>query len=174
MLGHVDLLLERGEVVEVEDDGVVRFAAERVSDEAAAVAALVEAAFARHVAAVGRRPAPMDDDHAARIAAGEQWVRDADDGDGLASSIVLVDNGDHLVVNNVAVRPGPARAAASAASCWPSPRTRPAAAASRRSACTPTRPWRTTSLMYPKLGYTETGRETRGGFHRVLFVKPLA
>jgi glyoxylase-like metal-dependent hydrolase (beta-lactamase superfamily II) len=27
VLGHIDLLLERGEVVEVEDDGVVRFAA---------------------------------------------------------------------------------------------------------------------------------------------------
>ena len=26
VLGHIDLLLERGEVVEVEDDGVVRFA----------------------------------------------------------------------------------------------------------------------------------------------------
>ena len=26
VLGHIDLLLERGEVVEVEEDGVVRFA----------------------------------------------------------------------------------------------------------------------------------------------------
>jgi len=28
-------------------------------------------------------------------------------------------------------------------------------------------------VMYPRLGYTETGRETQGGFHRVLFVKAL-
>jgi ribosomal protein S18 acetylase RimI-like enzyme len=28
-------------------------------------------------------------------------------------------------------------------------------------------------VMYPRLGYTETGRETRGGFDRVLFVKLL-
>jgi hypothetical protein len=27
--------------------------------------------------------------------------------------------------------------------------------------------------MYPKLGYTETARETQSGFHRVLFVKRL-
>src|SRR4051812_46057286 len=73
-------------------------------DEAAAVAALVEAAFSRHVEAGGRRPAPMDDDHAARIVAGQQWVRDDGDGE-LVSSIVLVDAGDHLVVNNVAVAP---------------------------------------------------------------------
>ena len=64
------------------------------------IRALVESAFSRHIEAVGRRPAPMDDDHAARIAAGEQYVSDD-----LASSIVLVDNGDHLVVNNVAVAP---------------------------------------------------------------------
>src|SRR3982750_2756095 len=75
-------------------------------DEADAVGALVESAFARHVEAVGQRPMPMDDDHAARIAAGEQYVSDAPDGSGrLASSIVLVDAGDHLVVNNVAVAP---------------------------------------------------------------------
>lgn len=140
------------------------------NDEAAAVAALVEAAFARHVAAVGRRPAPMDDDHAARIAAGEQWVRDDDSG--LASSIVLVDNGDHLVVNNVAVRPdlqgrGLARELLTFAE-----------AEARRRGFGEIRLHTNAAmadniLMYPKLGYTEIGRETRSGFHRVLFLKPL-
>jgi ribosomal protein S18 acetylase RimI-like enzyme len=144
------------------------------SDEADAVAALVEEAFARHVAAVGRRPAPMDDDHTARIAAGEQYVRDADDGTpGLASSIVLVDNGDHLVVNNVAVRPdlqgrGLGRDLLAFAE-----------EEARRRGLTEIRLHTNAAmadniLMYPKLGYTETGRESRGGFHRVLFVKPLA
>jgi ribosomal protein S18 acetylase RimI-like enzyme len=28
-------------------------------------------------------------------------------------------------------------------------------------------------IMYPRLGYVETGRETQGGFDRVLFVKAL-
>ena len=28
-------------------------------------------------------------------------------------------------------------------------------------------------VMYPRLGYTKAGRETRNGFHRVLFVKAL-
>jgi GNAT superfamily N-acetyltransferase len=143
-------------------------------DEAAAVAALVEAAFARHVEAVGRRPAPMDDDHAARIASGEQWVRDAEpgDGDGLASSIVLVDAGDHLIVNNVAVAPalqgrGLGRALLTFAE-----------AEARRRGLSEIRLHTNAAmadnlLMYPKLGYVETGRESRGGFDRVLFVKPL-
>jgi GNAT superfamily N-acetyltransferase len=141
--------------------------------DAAAVAALVEAAFARHVAAVGRRPAPMDDDHAARIAAGEQYVRDAEDGAGLASSIVLVDSGDHLVVNNVAVRPdlqgrGLARDLLAFADAEARRRGFPEIRLHTNAAMADN------ILMYPKLGYTEAGRETRGGFHRVLFVKPLA
>jgi GNAT superfamily N-acetyltransferase len=136
-------------------------------DEAAAVAALVEAAFARHVEAVGRRPAPMDDDHAARIAAGEQWVSDD-----LASSIVLVDNGDHLVVNNVAVAPASqGRGLGRALLAF-------AEAEARRRGFAEIRLHTNAAMadnlvMYPNLGYTEAGRETRGGFHRVLFVKAL-
>ena len=142
------------------------------SDDAEAVAALVEAAFARHVEAVGRRPAPMDDDHAARIARGEQWVRDAEGGGGLASSIVLVDNGDHLVVNNVAVRPdlqgrGLGRELLTFAETEAVRRGFGEIRLHTNAAMADN------ILMYPKLGYTEVGRETRGGFHRVLFLKPL-
>ena len=141
-------------------------------NEAAAVAGLVESAFARHVEAVGRRPAPMDDDHAARIAAGEQWVRDADDGGSLASAIVLVDAGDHLIVNNVAVSP------ASQGRGFGRELLTFAEAEARRRGFPEIRLHTNAAmadniLMYPKLGYTEVGRETRDGFHRVLFVKPL-
>jgi ribosomal protein S18 acetylase RimI-like enzyme len=140
-------------------------------DEAGAVAALVEAAFARHVAAVGRRPAPMDDDPAARIAAGEQYVSDGEDGD-LASSIVLVDAGDHLVVNNVAVAPAcQGRGLGRALLAF-------AEDEARRRGFSEVRLHTNAAMadnivMYPKLGYTEVGRETQRGFHRVLFVKAL-
>jgi GNAT superfamily N-acetyltransferase len=140
-------------------------------DEAEAVGALVEAAFARHVAAVGRRPAPMDDDHAARIAAGEQYVSDGENGD-LASSVVLVDEADHLVVNNVAVAPGhQGRGLGRALLEF-------AEAEARRRGFAEVRLHTNAAmadnlLMYPKLGYAEVGRETQHGFHRVLFVKAL-
>jgi GNAT superfamily N-acetyltransferase len=144
-------------------------------DEADAVGALVEAAFARHIAAVGQRPAPMDDDHAARIAAGEQYVSDADDGSGgggLASSIVLVDAGDHLVVNNVAVAPAyQGRGLGRALLAF-------AEDEARRRGYGEVRLHTNAAMadnlvMYPRLGYTEVARETQGGFHRVLFVKAL-
>jgi len=144
-------------------------------DEARAVRALVEAAFARHVAAVGRRPAPMDDDHGARIAAGQQFVRDGDDDDGggLAASIVLVDAGDHLVVNNVAVAPAcQGRGLGRALLAF-------AEDEARRRGLREVRLHTNAAMadnlvMYPRLGYTEAGRETRDGFHRVLFVKALS
>ena len=140
-------------------------------DEADAVRALVEAAFARHVAAVGRRPAPMDDDPAARIAAGEQYVSDGDGGD-LASSIVLVDAPDHLIVNNVAVAPayqgrGLGRALLAFAEDEARRRGHPEVRLHTNAAMADN------IVMYPKLGYTEVGRETQHGFHRVLFVKAL-
>jgi GNAT superfamily N-acetyltransferase len=143
-------------------------------DEADAVGALVETAFARHIAAVGCRPAPMDDDHAARIAAGEQYVSDADDGrgGGLASSIVLVDAGDHLVVNNVAVSPAcQGRGLGRALLAF-------AEDEARRRGYGEVRLHTNAAMadnlvMYPRLGYTEVARETQGGFHRVLFVKAV-
>lgn len=69
-------------------------------DEADAVAALVERAYAPWVAVIGRRPAPMDDDYAARCAAGEAFVLEQDGA--LRGVIVLEDGGDHLWIDNVA------------------------------------------------------------------------
>jgi GNAT superfamily N-acetyltransferase len=142
-------------------------------DEAAAVGALVEAAFARHVAAVGRRPAPMDDDHAAHIAAGEQWVSDAPDGSGLSSAIVLTEHDDHLHVDNVAVAPerqgqGLGRALLEFAE-----------AEARRRGFDEVRLYTNAAMsdnlvMYPKLGYVEAARYEQRGFARVLFVKRAA
>lgn len=140
-------------------------------EEAEAVRALVESAFARHVEAVGRRPAPMDDDHAARIAAGQQFVSEAPDGT-LASSIALVDAGDHLVVNNVAVAPahqGRGLGRALLAFAEDEARRRGLAEVRLHTHAA----MADNLVMYPRLGYTETGRATQDGFHRVQFVKAL-
>jgi GNAT superfamily N-acetyltransferase len=141
-------------------------------DEAEAIGALVESAFTRHIPAVGRRPAPMDDNHAARIAQGQQYVADGDEPGALAASIVLVDEDDYLVVNNVAVAPafqGQGRGRALLAF---------AEDEARRRGLTEVRlhthaAMADNIIMYPRLGYVESGRETQGGFNRVLFVKAL-
>jgi GNAT superfamily N-acetyltransferase len=141
-------------------------------DEAEAVGALVEAAFSRHVAAVGRRPAPMDDDHAARIAQGQQYVIDGEVPETLAASIVLVDEADYLVVNNVAVAPdrqrqGHGRALLAFAEDEARRRGLPEIRLHTHARMADN------LIMYPRLGYVEAGRETQDGFDRVLFVKTL-
>lgn len=141
-------------------------------DEAEAVGALVEAAFSRHIAAVGQRPAPMDDDHAARIARGEQYVADGDKPGTLAASIVLVEQDGYLVVNNVAVAPdrqrqGHGRALLTFAEDEARRRGLPEIRLHTHARMADN------LIMYPRLGYVEAGRETQGGFDRVLFVKAL-
>ncbi|PWC29947.1 GNAT family N-acetyltransferase [Teichococcus aestuarii] len=78
-------------------------------EEAEALAALVGRAYAAYLPVIGRRPAPMDDDYAARIAAGQAWVLEAEDG-GLAGLLVLEVAGSHLWLENVAVDPARQRA----------------------------------------------------------------
>jgi ribosomal protein S18 acetylase RimI-like enzyme len=73
-------------------------------DEAPRLAALVERAYAPWVPVVGRRPMPMDDDYAARVAAGEAWV--LEEAGAITGVLVLVGHADHLLIDNVAVEPG--------------------------------------------------------------------
>jgi GNAT superfamily N-acetyltransferase len=141
-------------------------------EEAGAIGALVDAAFARHIPAVGQRPGPMDDDHAARIARGEQYVVDGDEPGALAASIVLVEEADHLLVNNVAVAPdrqrrGHGRALLAFAEDEARRRGLPEIRLHTHARMAEN------LIMYPRLGYVEAGREVRGPFDRVLFVKAL-
>lgn len=72
--------------------------------EAAVLHALAQRAYGHYVGRIGRRPVPMDDDYAAKVAAGHAYVVEAD-GD-VVAFIVLVPAPDHLLVENVAVDPG--------------------------------------------------------------------
>lgn len=71
-------------------------------EEAAAAAALVERTYGHYVERIGRRPAPMDDDYDALVAAGELWLLHDQD---LAGLVVLRAVDAHLFVDNVAVDP---------------------------------------------------------------------
>jgi ribosomal protein S18 acetylase RimI-like enzyme len=134
-----------------------------------AVRDIVERAYAGYVERIGRRPAPMDDDYAAKVRAGEVFV--ADDG-GVAGLIVLVARGDHLLVENVAVDPDRQGTGVG----------RALLAHAERLACeraTPELRLYTNAAMvenlafYPRLGYREDGRGVEDGFDRVFFSKRL-
>jgi GNAT superfamily N-acetyltransferase len=63
---------------------------------------IVEAAYRPWAELIGVRPKPMDDDYAARIAAGHVHLLEEE---GVAGLIVLVPEDGVLLVNNVAVAP---------------------------------------------------------------------
>jgi GNAT superfamily N-acetyltransferase len=68
----------------------------------AAIERVVQSAYQPWADLIGSRPRPMDDDYGALIAAGRVHVTGTDGIDGL---IVLVPDGDALLVDNVAVDP---------------------------------------------------------------------
>jgi GNAT superfamily N-acetyltransferase len=71
--------------------------------DAAAVRAVVQAAYQPYVSVIGREPAPMADDYEARIAAGSVSVLEAD-GE-IAGVLVLLECDTYYLLDNVAVRP---------------------------------------------------------------------
>ena len=73
------------------------------ADEAGVVRDVVLSAYQRYVAVIGQAPGPMLDDYAARIAADQVWV--VDDERGIAGILVLEDAPEHVLLDNIAVRP---------------------------------------------------------------------
>ncbi len=140
------------------------------ADEAA-IRACAEAAYSRYVAAIGRRPAPMDADYAAHIAAGEAHV--AVDGEGrLQGFIVFFEDEGAMQLENVAVSPdaaGQGIGKALVAFCETEARHK---GLTRVSLYTNEKMTENLSI-YPHLGYRETERRREHGFNRVFFEKWL-
>lgn len=78
-----------------------------VAADAARLAAIAEAAYRPYLDRMARRPAPMDDDYARRIAEGQTFVIEIDGG--VAGLLVLEDHADDdggfLLLDNIAVDP---------------------------------------------------------------------
>jgi len=134
-----------------------------VPGDADAVRTLVRLAYEPWIAVVGREPAPMQDDYAAQIAAGQTWVFDDH---GPLAVLVVEDAPDHLLIENVAVAP-------SAQGRGLGRRLLAQAAALARERNRPTLRLYTNALMhtnialYAHLGFHQTHRNTVSGFERV-------
>ena len=135
-----------------------------------AVAAVVDAAYAPYIARIGKPPGPMNDDYAARIAAGQTWVSEQDGA--IAGILVLEETPDGFLLDNIAVHPahhgtGIGRALLIFAE----------AEARRRghaSIYLYTHQMMTENIaLYARLGYAETARVEEKGFSRVYMRKSL-
>ena len=136
----------------------------------AAVAELVERASEGYVEEIGGRPAPMDADYAETVRNGALFG--AEDGDAIAGAIVLVDEGDHLEIENVAVAPsrqGAGVGRALLAFAEDDARERGLGEIRLFTHVLMTRNQR----IYGLLGYSEVERRTDNGFERVFYSKRL-
>lgn len=143
-------------------------------EEAAALRALARAAYARWVPVIGREPAPMADDYAARVAAGQAFVLEAAAPDGrILGFAVLEDAPDGvLLLDNVAIAPqeqgkGLGRVLIAFAE-----------AEARRRGQRRLRLYTHVAMeanirLYERLGFIETHRAMQGAFCRVYMEKRL-
>ena len=130
-----------------------------------------EGAYTRYIEAMGRRPAPMDADFSAQIAAGHVHVSTDPVGQ-LQGFIVFFAQDDHIMLENVAVMPSAAGKGVGKSLirfCEDEARRQ-----GHRTVQLYTNEKMTENLsIYPRLGYVETDRRTENGFNRVYFEKTL-
>jgi GNAT superfamily N-acetyltransferase len=141
-------------------------------EDRAAVEAIVNAAYAIYVDRIGKPPGPMLDDYASLIADGSVSVLEDPDGT-MAAIVVLVPQPDHLLLDNIAVRPdrqgqGLGRRLIEFAEDE-----------ARRLGYAELRLYTHQTMtenivFYARLGFAETGRAHQGGYDRVFMTKRLA
>jgi hypothetical protein len=122
--------------------------------DAAAVRDLVRAAYAGYVERIGKEPAPMREDYAALIRAGEVWV--LAEGGEVLGVLVIRPAEDHMFLGNVAVAEGQAAA-------YGLPEVR----------LYTNEKMHENLAVYARLGFEETGRGLDGGYRRVFMRKRL-
>lgn len=134
-----------------------------------AIRTLSESAYGRYVARIGRRPAPMDADHGAMIAAGQVWV--ACDAEGAVTGYVTFwPEVGALYLDSIAVRvPGQGTGGAlmAHAEAWAKARGLGSIRLYTNAAMTEN------LTLYPHLGFVRTGQRMDDGFDRVFFKKDL-
>jgi ribosomal protein S18 acetylase RimI-like enzyme len=138
----------------------------------AAVEAIVNAAYAVYVERIGKPPGPMLDDYARLIADG--MVSVLEDADGMvAAIIVLVSQQDHLLLDNIAVRPDrQGQGLGRRLIAFAENETQRLGYAELR--LYTHEKMRENIALYARLGFIETGRGHQAGYDRVFMIKRLA
>ncbi|MBP0483412.1 GNAT family N-acetyltransferase [Sagittula sp. M10.9X] len=137
--------------------------------DAPRVREITEAAYARYIPRIGRRPAPMDADIAAQIVAGALQVLETGT---VLGAVVCYPDGDAMHLETLAVAPeatgqGLGRALIAHVETQ-------AARLGLAKVTLYTNAKMTENLaIYPHLGYSEVGRRTEDGFDRVFYEKTL-
>ncbi|AWM89285.1 GNAT family N-acetyltransferase [Microvirga sp. 17 mud 1-3] len=139
-------------------------------EDRAAIEAIVEAAYAPYIPRIGRKPGPMLDDYEILIADGRVHV--LVDGGIVRGLVVLIPDGDALLLDNVAVDPraqgrGYGRMLLNFAE-----------AEARRTGVRTLRLYTNEAMteniaLYGRLGFVETHRAVEKGLRRIYMTKVL-
>jgi ribosomal protein S18 acetylase RimI-like enzyme len=140
-------------------------------EDRAAVEQVVQDAYGIYIERIGKPPGPMLDDYGALIAEGAVSVLE-EAGGAIAAIIVLLPKPDHLLLDNIAVRPesqgqGLGRQLIAFAE-----------AEARRLGYAELRLYTHETMieniaLYTRLGFVETGRGREAGYDRVFMTKRL-
>jgi ribosomal protein S18 acetylase RimI-like enzyme len=140
-------------------------------DDRHVVEEIVTAAYVHYVERIGKPPGPMLDDYVALIAAGAVSVLTEGSGT-VAAVVILLPKSDHLLLDNVAVRPsrqgrGFGRRLIDFAE-----------EEARRMGFAELRLYTHVTMteniaLYTRLGFVETGRGQEAGYDRVFMTKRL-
>lgn len=130
-----------------------------------------EQAYRRYVPVIGRKPAPMVADFKAQIESGHVHV--AVDGDAFQGFVVFFPDGDHILLENVAVLPSAAGRGVGTSLI------RFCEDEAQRSGFNAVHLYTNEKMtenlsLYPRLGYVEVARRTEDGFNRVYFEKTVS
>lgn len=138
--------------------------------DAAAVSALVMAAYAPWVPIIGAEPGPMRDDYTAAIAAGQVSVLDR--GHGIEAVLVLIPQPDALLLDNIAVAAeAQGRGHGKRLMLWAEDQARASHLPKMR--LYTHEKMASNIALYTRAGYRETARVTERGLNRVYMEKTL-
>lgn len=141
-----------------------------VGSDARVMYDIAQAAYARYVPRMGRRPYPMDMDYDAAVADAESWVAVVDAS--VVGFLVLVDEADAMLLENVGVLPshhgrGIGRTLLELAEA------RALASGHSRIRLYTHVTMVENQALYERIGYVETDRGGDEGFVRVFYEKDL-
>jgi GNAT superfamily N-acetyltransferase len=139
-------------------------------DDQPAVEAIVQAAYARYVPRIGRKPGPMLDDYEARIRARQVHV--LENHGPIQGILVLIPKERSMLLDNIAVRPD------AQGQGYGRKLLEFAEQAARELRCESIRLYTNEAMveniaLYSRIGFVETHRVEEKGLRRVYMVKPL-
>jgi ribosomal protein S18 acetylase RimI-like enzyme len=133
-----------------------------------AIKAIIDAAYAKYLTRMDKRPAPMFRDYGPSVEDGTTWVA----GSPVTAVLTLYPREDHLLVENIAIHPdaqgrGLGRALMGFAEQEAARRGFTRMALVTHEAMTENQ------AIYGRLGYTEVDRRAEDGYRRIYMEKPL-